>query len=107
MFPRRIRRGLIEASLVAVLTEQAARRFRGEFAAASLKHHADRLTNIKMCRFRGEFAAASLKRGGQVRHRGTKSGFRGEFAAASLKRITSGVLDTVVLVSAANSPRPH
>src|SRR5690606_7922683 len=60
-FPRRIRRGLIEASLQTLLTRLLVG-FRGEFAAASLKPRRHGPLPRRHLRFRGEFAAASLKR---------------------------------------------
>ena len=63
-FPRRIRRGLIEASSMNVTGSLASSCFRGEFAAASLKRRVTCHTPKRMARFRGEFAAASLRETG-------------------------------------------
>jgi hypothetical protein len=60
--------------------------FRGEFAAASLKHRLRENPYRVLTDFRGEFAAASLKRADASAPHRTKLHFRGEFAAASLKQ---------------------
>src|SRR6516165_2917814 len=64
VFPRRIRRGLIEALITSSPTSCRRIGFRGEFAAASLKRYRNHpeLSRPAAARFRGEFAAASLKR---------------------------------------------
>ena len=83
--PRRIRRGLIEATSGAIAACFIPA-FRGEFAAASLKPAYPRSRMPTPAPFRGEFAAASLKP--DLLEAAPLPGppFRGEFAAASLKQ---------------------
>ena len=89
MFPRRIRRGLIEAYSTPAVPSAWSHGFRGEFAAASLKPCgvATGAEPGAGC-FRGEFAAASLKLTRLFHFVNCVNSFRGEFAAASLKRRT-------------------
>ena len=83
-------------------------RFRGEVAAASLKHPFRRTAWAQTTGFRGEVAAASLKHtvANNIKH--DVSCFRGEVAAASLKPRDYGYrMPPDLVVSAAKSPRPH
>ena len=61
MFPRRSRRGLIEARRSPRELVSLSNRFRGEVAAASLKPEAWQAKQEEERGFRGEVAAASLK----------------------------------------------
>ena len=86
--PRRIRRGLIEAWRSARRSGRSPRSFRGEFAAASLKRLGragdDEAVVVLPRRIRRGLIEAWTPAG---RRRAWTGPFRGEFAAASLKHV--------------------
>jgi len=61
-FPRRFRRGLIEAVIDAASISSLSSHFRGDSAAASLKPNGHAVAATSPDYFRGDSAAASLKR---------------------------------------------
>ena len=85
-FPRRIRRGLIEAPLKNHQVNSGQRHFLGEFAGASLKRRIAESVLIGFRDFPGEFAGASLKPEEHALPVAIAQYFPGEFAGASLKR---------------------
>src|SRR5690348_14437799 len=80
-FPRRYRRGLIEAPAVAPRDPDRSRCFRGDIAAASLKQRLLRDRSTDHGGFRGDIAAASLKQGTRDDLDSIRERFRGDIAA--------------------------
>ncbi len=107
VFPRRIRRGLIEA-LHARCRVSTIRNFRGEFAAASLKHPVVRQQVVRDGRFPRRIRRGLIEAEAQLIALGASTAFP--------RRIRRGLIeafdprsdfDRYLLISAANSPRPH
>jgi len=84
-FPRRFRRGLIEATYSRRCIVGISSDFRGDSAAASLKQGTAPMHQRRCRHFRGDSAAASLKPGSPYNYLNDLPDFRGDSAAASLK----------------------
>ena len=85
LYPRRIRRGLIEATFSACGRKYAID-IRDEFVAASLKQAHAGCDYLSPTHIRDEFVAASLKRLGCCTRLQACRNIRDEFVAASLKQ---------------------
>src|SRR5437764_1007427 len=131
MFPRRLRRGRIEAGGALNLPPAIRACFHGDYAVAELKHdirdgmqaavvsfHGDyAVTELKPAarttaarastRFHGDYAVAELKPGCRRVRRPAHRRFHGDYAVAELKLDTVTESFPSALVSTATTPWPN
>jgi len=107
IFPRRFRRGLIEADELGGAIDESGYGFPRRFRRGLIEARDADDWRAQAIDFRGDSAAASLKRNMWHQKRSVVTYFRGDSAAASLKLGADGIARNARRISAAIPPRPH